>query len=83
MSSTGQDGALTGARLRSFVERIERLEADRASITVDLREVYSELRGSGFDVPAVRQIVRLRKMDASDRQEREQILETYRAALGL
>ena len=74
---------VTGERLKSFIERIERLEEEKAALTEDIREVYSEAKGSGFDVKIMRQIIRLRKMDTSDRQEQEAILDTYMSALGM
>ena len=76
-------GGVAGERLKSFIERIERLEEEKAALAEDIREVYSEAKGSGFDVKIMRQIVRLRKMDSSDRQEQEAILDTYMAALGM
>jgi|TARA_Y100001934_G_scaffold93303_1_gene115270 uncharacterized protein (UPF0335 family) len=76
-------GGVAGERLKSFIERIERLEEEKAALTEDIREVYSEAKGSGFDVKIMRQIIRLRKMDTSDRQEQEAILDTYMSALGM
>ena len=76
-------GGVTGERLKSLIERGERLEEEKAALAEDIREVYSEAKGSGFDVKIMRQIVRLRKMDTSDRQEQEAILDTYMAALGM
>ena len=76
-------GGVTGDRLKSLIERVERLEEEKAALAEDIREVYSEAKGSGFDVKIMRQIVRLRKMDTSDRQEQEAILDTYMAALGM
>ncbi|MCR4378840.1 MAG: DUF2312 domain-containing protein [Rhodospirillales bacterium] len=76
-------GGIAGDRLRSFVERIERLEEEKAALAADIREVYSEAKGTGFDVKILRQIVRLRKMDVSDRQEQEEILEVYKRALDM
>ena len=64
-------GGVSGDRLRSFIERIERLEEEKATITVDIREVYSEAKATGFDPKIMRQIVRLRKMQSDDRQEQE------------
>ncbi len=69
--------------LKSFVERIERLEEEKAALTGDLREVYGELKSHGFDPKIVRQVVRLRKMDRSDYQEQEALIETYMSALGM
>ena len=76
-------GGIAGDRLRSFVERIERLEEEKAALAADIREVYSEAKGTGFDVKIIRQIIRLRKMDVSDRQEQEEILDIYKRALDM
>ncbi|OHC74736.1 MAG: hypothetical protein A3G18_07065 [Rhodospirillales bacterium RIFCSPLOWO2_12_FULL_58_28] len=76
-------GGVPVERLRSFVERIERLEEEKAVLTADIKEVYSEAKGSGFDVKVLRQIVRLRKMDQSARREQQQILDIYKRALDL
>ena len=70
-------------RLRSFVERIERLEEEKAALAGDIREVYSEAKGAGFDVKVMRQVTRLRKLDKTARQEQEALLETYLRALGM
>jgi uncharacterized protein (UPF0335 family) len=69
--------------LRSFVDRIERLNEERDALTADIREVYSELKGSGFDSKIVRQVVRLRKLDRADFQEQEAVLDLYLSALGM
>ena len=76
-------GGVAGERLRSFLERIERLEEERTGLTADIREVYAEAKGSGFDTKIMRQIVRLRKMDKADLQEQETLLDLYKRALGL
>ena len=76
-------GGVAADRLRSFGERIERLEEEKQALAADIREVYGEAKGAGFDVKVLRQIIRLRKMDASDRSEMEEILSVYRRALGL
>lgn len=76
-------GGVAGDRLRSFIERVERLEEERATIATDIREVYAEAKANGFDPKIMRQIVRLRKMESTDRQEHEALLETYKAALGM
>jgi uncharacterized protein (UPF0335 family) len=70
-------------RLRSFVERVERLEEERATLSADIREVYAEAKGEGFDVKIMRQVVRLRKMDKADFQEQEAVLDLYLGALGM
>ena len=75
--------AVAADRLRAFVQRIERLEEEKAALAADIREVYAEAKGTGFDSKVMRQIVRLRKMDSSDRQEQEALLEVYRRAIGL
>ena len=69
--------------LKAFVERIERLEEETKTIADDSRDVYAEAKGTGFDVKALRTIVRLRKQDADERREHETILETYMHALGM
>jgi uncharacterized protein (UPF0335 family) len=70
-------------QLRLFIERIERLEEEKAGMAEDVRDVYSEAKGVGYDTKIMRQIVRLRKMSQQDRQEMEAILDTYKSALGL
>ena len=78
-----KSGGIAADRLRSFLERIERLEEEKAGLTADIREVYAEAKGSGFDTKIMRQIVRLRKMDKADLQEQETLLDLYKRALGL
>lgn len=70
-------------QLRLFIERIERLEEEKKGVADDIRDTYSEAKSQGYDPKIMRQVVRLRKMEAHDRQEMELILETYKAALGL
>ncbi len=70
-------------QLRSLIERVERLEEERAALSADIREVYSEAKGNGFDTKILRQVVRLRKLDRADRQEQEAILDLYMSALGM
>ena len=69
--------------LRSFIERIERLEEEKAALAADIREVYSEAKGTGFDTKIMRQVVRIRKLDTADRQEQEAVLDLYLSALGM
>ena len=76
-------GGVAGDRLRTIIERIERLEEEKKALSEDIREIYSEAKGAGFDVKVIRQLVRLRKMDATDRSEMEQVLEVYKRALGM
>ncbi len=70
-------------RLRLLIERVERLEEEKAGIAEDIRGVYGEAKAVGYDVKIMRQIVRLRKMNPADRAEMEALLDTYKAALGL
>jgi uncharacterized protein (UPF0335 family) len=70
-------------QLKAIIERIERLEEEKKTISDDIRDVYAEGKGNGFDVKALRQIVRLRKQDPNERAEAETILETYMQALGM
>ena len=70
-------------QLKAFVERVERLEEEKKAIADDIRDVYAEAKGSGFDVKALRAIVRLRKQDTDERREQQAILETYMHALGM
>lgn len=69
--------------LKAFVERIERLEEEKKSIADDIKDVYGEAKSNGFDVKALRAVVRLRKQDADERREQEAILDTYLQALGM
>jgi uncharacterized protein (UPF0335 family) len=76
-------GGVSGERLRSFIKRIEKLEEDKAAVGEDLKEVYAEAKGVGFDVKTIRQIVRLRKVELEKRRESEELLELYKAAIGM
>ena len=73
----------TRDQLRAFIERIERLEEEKAALAADIREVYAEAKGTGFDAKTLRTIVRLRKQDVHERQEQEALLATYMVALGM
>ena len=81
--SVFSEPAIANDRLRSFVERIERLEEEKTALTADIREVYSEAKGDGFDTKILRQVIRLRALDSGDRQEQEAILDLYKQALGM
>ena len=70
-------------QLRLFIERIETLEEEKKGIADDIKDVYAEAKGTGFDTKTMKAIVRLRKMEAAARQEAEALLETYKAAIGL
>ena len=77
------DGNVAAEQLRLFLERIERLEEEKKGIGDDIRDVYLEAKANGYDAKIMRQIIRLRKMPAHDRQEMEAILQTYLSALGM
>jgi uncharacterized protein (UPF0335 family) len=74
-------GGVAVDKLKSFVERIERLEAEKTELAGDIREVYSEAKGTGFDTKIMRQVIRLRKMELADRREQDELLDIYRRAL--
>ena len=76
-------GGVAGDRLRTIIERIERLEEEKKALSDDVREIFSEAKGAGFDVKVIRQVVRLRMMVATDRSEMEQVLDVYKRALGM
>lgn len=76
-------GRVTADRLKSFIERIEKLEEEKTALAADIKEVYSEAKGSGFDAKIMRQIVRLRKLDPHVRAEQDQLLDVYKRAVGL
>ena len=70
-------------QLRAFVERIERLEEEKRAIADDIKEVYAESKGNGFDTKVLRQVIRIRRQDRAERLEQEAILDLYLAALGM
>ncbi|MCB1721059.1 MAG: DUF2312 domain-containing protein [Rhodospirillales bacterium] len=76
-------GGVAGQRLRSFIERIERLEEEKAALAEDIKEVYAEAKGVGFDAKTMRKIVSLRKMDYEKRRESEELLDLYKTAIGM
>ncbi len=76
-------GTIQAERLKSFIERIERLEEERGALNGDIREVYAEAKSAGYDAKVMRQIVRLRRMDAADRQSQQALLDVYMRAVGL
>ena len=80
MSKTG---GVAAGQLKAFVERIERLEEEKKGIADDIRDVFAEAKGQGFDTKVMRQVIRLRKKDASERQEEEALLDLYMHALGM
>jgi uncharacterized protein (UPF0335 family) len=70
-------------QLKAIIARIEKLDEEKKALSDDIRDVYAEAKGTGFDVKALRTVVRMRKLDANERQEQEAILETYLNALGM
>ena len=76
-------GGIASERLQSFMERVERLEEEKKARMDDIKDVFAEAKGTGFDVKIMRQVLRLRKLDKEDRQEQEHLLELYKAALGM
>ena len=83
--ATGGDNIenVAAAELRSFIERVERLEEEKQTIADDIKEVFAESKGRGFDNKIIKQIIKYRKKDANERKEEEAILELYMAALGM
>ena len=83
-TATGDEAlSITGERLRSFVERIENVEGEIANLNQDKKEIYAEAKGSGFDVPTIKTMIKMRRKDLNERKEEEALLETYMAALGM
>lgn len=76
-------GGVSGDRLRQYIERVERLEEEKAGIAEDIRDIYAEAKSAGFETKIMRQIVKLRKMDNQKRIEHEELLELYKSAIGL
>lgn len=76
-------GGMSAEHLKQFIERIERLEEEKKNISEDLKEVYAEAKGSGFDTKTLREVVKIRKMEANDLEEQEHLLDIYKRALGM
>ena len=74
---------VAAGQLRAFIERIERMEEEKRAIADDIKEIYAEAKGNGFDTKVLRQIIRIRKQDHAERMEQEALLELYMAALGM
>ncbi|TIX63301.1 MAG: DUF2312 domain-containing protein [Mesorhizobium sp.] len=83
MTDDDTSQTVAAGQLRAFVERIERLNEEARAIGDDKKEVYAEAKGTGFDTKAIKQLIRLRRMDPAARQEEESILDLYKAALGM
>jgi len=81
MADGSATSSIAAEKLKSFVERIERLEGEKTELAADIREVYSEAKGNGFDTKIMRQVIRLRKMEVADRREQDELLDLYRRAL--
>lgn len=83
MEGIGHNSGVVADRLRAFCQRIERLEEEKAAMLADIREIYSEAKGVGFDVKTLRKLIQLRKLDKGDRDEMEALLDVYKRALGM
>ena len=81
--TTTQPGGIAGEQLREIDERIEKLEEEKQSIADDIKDVFAEAKGNGFDIKALRALIKLRKQDSNEREEQEAILDTYMHALGM
>ncbi len=80
---TADVGGVAGKRLRSFLERIERLEEEKTGLAEDMKEIYAEAKGVGFDVKTMRRILKLRKMEPEKRREQDELLQLYMSAIGM
>ena len=78
-----ESSGISADRLRSIIKRIEKLEEDKTGISDDIKEVYAEAKGTGFDVKIIRQIVRLRKVEVEKRREESELLDLYMSAIGM
>lgn len=76
-------GGVSSAQLKSFIERIERLEEEKSAVGEQIREVFAEAKGTGFDIKIIRQILKIRRMEAQERLEQEELLDLYLTALGM
>jgi uncharacterized protein (UPF0335 family) len=76
-------GGIAGERLKSFIERIERLEEEKQALVGDIKEVYAEAKGTGFDPKTMRQLIRIRKRDQDELNEEETLLDVYKRAIGM
>jgi uncharacterized protein (UPF0335 family) len=76
-------GGVEAGKLKSYIERIERLEEEKAALGADLRDIYAEAKANGYDTKTMRQVVRLRKLEANERSEQEYMLDLYKRALGM
>jgi uncharacterized protein (UPF0335 family) len=77
------EGGVAAERLKSFIERLERLEDEKRDISEQIKDVFAEAKGEGFDIKTLRQVLKLRRMKPHDRTEQEELLELYKSALGM
>lgn len=82
-STANDTGGVSGQRLKAFIERVERLEEEKAGLAEDIKDIMAEAKGTGFDTKTMRKVIRLRKMDKQKRMEEEELLELYKSAIGL
>jgi uncharacterized protein (UPF0335 family) len=82
-TATTQVGGIAGDRLRSLIERIERLEEERKALGNDIKDIYGEAKSAGFDVKVLRQLIRIRKQEPADVEEQETLLDLYKRAIGM
>ncbi len=82
-SSTQDVGGVAGQRLKSFIERVERLEEEKKILAEDIKEIYAEAKGVGFDTKTIRKLISLRKMEPEKRNEEEELLDLYKSAIGM
>ena len=78
-----QSGNIAGDRLRSLIERIERLEEERKSLSSDIKDIFGEAKSAGFDIKVIRQLIRIRKQEPAEVEEQETLLDVYRRAIGM
>lgn len=83
MGKTNNVGGIAGDKLKQYIEKIERLEEEKAGLAADIRDLYAEAKGQGFETKIMRQIIKLRKKAVGDRQEEETLLDLYKQAIGL
>ncbi len=83
MAKSTRVGGVAVDQLKSIIARVEKLEEEKTAIADDIKDVFAEAKGNGFDVKAIRQIIKIRKMDAQEREEEETVLDTYMRALGM
>ncbi|WP_298222332.1 DUF2312 domain-containing protein [Acidocella sp.] len=83
VSTEDKPSNIAGERLRSIVERIERLEEERKALASDIKDIFSEAKSAGFDVKVIRQLIRIRKQEPAEVEEQETLLDVYRRAIGM